>query len=1431
MKNRTTMFLCMVIAVAFVAAGLYVPLAGTHSQAMRASQSSGTLAVRASPLSQVTGTSPLVNGQAPLGQYTLLSENAQFNANAQLSVTVGFKAQPGLQQFVNEVSNPHSLLFRHYLTTAEVGSMFGLNPAAYKIVESYFSSYGLKVTPSSDYLSLQVSGSVAQMESAFHTKLGAYAMQLKSSGDWQPLFGNASGNPGSVETSPVFYVNTQGIDLPSAIARYVSGIVGLSGAMATPNIALPYGISPAGIYADPNNASSLASVNTAQMESASSYAVQNIQDGNFAWMPGYIAQLMGFPDQNYQLLFPSTMHVLTGATNLWNGLSTISSEPDQGQGVTVAVVEVGTLPLSWLQSFGQMVFNNSNQVTSRLSVIPINGANLFDGEIYGWTLETALDIEYIAAMAPMAHIDLVAVPNPDFSSFDMAYQYIAQFLTNGQSPMTSVTITSNSYGAGEIEEALFGSPMYLTVENTLLNALNAVGVTNFFASGDYSSAVYSGQANSAGMPAISTGSTSVGGGMATAYGPGQQEFPVTNQTVVLGYEFVFVPYPPYFLEVPLLGYVAPAQGLASFTYWAYGFGLGGTYSGDVGGGYGQSITETQPWWQNALDTYTTGAMIDPVISGSAAFNMTVWTGYWNFFYGGTSFATPISAGEWALIEEQANAAFGNPAMGNINPLLFASHNAYEAGVSSFHYDPFVPMMPMGTGYTWGPVNSFNWYYYNLSIEEPADPILPWWFNTLYNPAGSGWNYLQGLGMMNVGVLDSELVGQTPSTQHALLNQPFSVLMVTSSGLMPITTLTAGTTYTFQIVLANGQSGGYYNVVTYSDNPNNGMYGGGMLSMLQTNGNGQFTYTPMWNNATPAAAGSSYGYFMVTSVGSSDWSFQPFAVVQPMLTSGNLTLGVVNPYGQLASGSVEVTMFTTGQTGYYNLWGLGPAEVMLNGTPVADAVVTETSVNVSEFQFEDPTMPFSSYAPGVTLGTWLTDLRGNSVFWTDALLAELNGALYTQVVTLQASYRGLTSNLVTVFIEPQSGSFFPAVTLNSAGTALVGNIYFNEMKDVNYVNVSIGSMPGQYVNVTFPPVYYDSNSGIWMSGVTDGVIPINFTNLPPAGTPINLTLVAEGANDLSLSYSFFGFSFIIQDVQNPMFWTWYDPISNLGPAPTAVLSTGAPNIASGIVNLAYAGSWAAGKYSGQLTVSSADGTTVLATGLTTGTYALNTSAFMDGFYTVTYTVMTSTGLKASSALTFYFDNQQASLNALVAKLQNELTAAQTKIQTLQNELSSDTTTISTLQSQLSQLDATISSLQNELSTVNANYNATEAQLQQTKATVGSQQSTITSLEAQLSADSSTISTMTTQITSLKSQVAQLQGELNARKNFVAPAWYDVFGGMGAILLGIIAAAGLVVGLLVGMRSRKARKSGNSVTATNLLFAVPSQKTMTLYRKLR
>ncbi|WP_393971530.1 hypothetical protein OXIME_000089 [Oxyplasma meridianum] len=92
----------------------------------------------------------------------------------------------------------------------------------------------------------------------------------------------------------------------------------------------------------------------------------------------------------------------------------------------------------------------------------------------------------------------------------------------------------------------------------------------------------------------------------------------------------------------------------------------------------------------------------------------------------------------------------------------------------------------------------------------------------------------------------------------------------------------------------------------------------------------------------------------------------------------LTLSVTGAYGNLETSVEQIPMFTIHTTGNYNLFP--SATVMLNGVPIANAVISQVAVNVNySFPEGDPTLSPAYYAPGVTINHFLTDYRGNGEF--------------------------------------------------------------------------------------------------------------------------------------------------------------------------------------------------------------------------------------------------------------------------------------------------------------------------------------------------------------------------------------------------------------------------------------------------------------------
>jgi subtilase family serine protease len=93
-----------------------------------------------------------------------------------LSVDVQLKMQnqPGLLQYAAMVSDPHSGLYRHFLTPQEIGARFGASQSDYNTIVAYFAKYRLGVASWPQRLSMVVSGKQSDLEAAFGTKFGVY---------------------------------------------------------------------------------------------------------------------------------------------------------------------------------------------------------------------------------------------------------------------------------------------------------------------------------------------------------------------------------------------------------------------------------------------------------------------------------------------------------------------------------------------------------------------------------------------------------------------------------------------------------------------------------------------------------------------------------------------------------------------------------------------------------------------------------------------------------------------------------------------------------------------------------------------------------------------------------------------------------------------------------------------------------------------------------------------------------------------------------------------------------------------------------------------------------------------------------------------------------------------------------------------------------
>jgi hypothetical protein len=310
--------------------------AGAAGVAPSTSHSSALVAVAAAP--RLPAGARVVGSVAP---------TAELNG----AVALALPDQQGVTQFIDETSNPHAAMYRHYLAPGQFASRFGPSGATIAAVEHQLTTDGLQVSGlSSNDLLVQFKGSAAAVESAFHTGLEKVHL--------------ADGSIGQATTSSV--------RIPASIAGDVVAVVGLDQlvketagpvpAAATPHARTPAAAAPAtsggGPVACPDALAEQATGALTDQQIASSYGV----DG------------------------------LYGASDLAGGQ-------------TVDIYELEPFELSDIATFDKCYFGTDN--TSNITVTSVDGG---PGTGYG-SAEAALDVEDVSAVAPDAKIDVFEGPN------------------------------------------------------------------------------------------------------------------------------------------------------------------------------------------------------------------------------------------------------------------------------------------------------------------------------------------------------------------------------------------------------------------------------------------------------------------------------------------------------------------------------------------------------------------------------------------------------------------------------------------------------------------------------------------------------------------------------------------------------------------------------------------------------------------------------------------------------------------------------------------------------------------------------------------------------------------------------------------------------------------------------------------------------------
>jgi subtilase family serine protease len=338
----------------------------------------------------------------------------------------------------------------------------------------------------------------------------------------------------------------------------------------------------------------------------------------------------------------------------------------------------------------------------------------------GWSGEATLDIEWSYAIAPLAHIILLAVP-PAETEGVQGFPNLFKAISGEIQATPPGTVFSMSFGV--TEQTFGGAAAQQSAKfDSVMQAGNAKGDTFFASSGDNGTTGVAKQAKqtatypyaTVGWPTSSPYVTSAGGTQ-LQYG---WTWDPTSDT----------PYLPDGSQNPAYFNYSDTPGSNLNAVWNESFLPAAT-------GGGPSTIYSRPSWQTSVLPTAGNHRLVPDISWNAAVNggvlvyITAYPTYqrpgWHS-YGGTSAASPQLAALTALAAQQ-RAAANKPPLGNINAQLYANPSWFTD----------VDQVHEGTAAS-GQLVDNNLWQFNADGSVSPDPVHGW-------PTTGGYDMTTGLG--------------------------------------------------------------------------------------------------------------------------------------------------------------------------------------------------------------------------------------------------------------------------------------------------------------------------------------------------------------------------------------------------------------------------------------------------------------------------------------------------------------------------------------------------------------------------------------------------------------------------------------------------------------------------------------------------------------
>jgi hypothetical protein len=527
-------------------------------------------------------------------------------AHSRLSLTVVLAPRnpAGLAAFASAVSTPGSPSYRHYLSVHQFAARFGSTAASIAAVRATLASDGLSVgRPATDGLSVPVSGSAAAVSRAFHVSLHSFR-----------------GRSGLR-----FYANVGEPRVPARLRGIVSDVLGLNDLPA----AIPEG---------------LVAIRGKSQPSVARAAASSPFAGGLGPTPCAAASAFAATTDGEH-----TINQIAQAYRI-DGLY---ADDDFGQGTTIALYETEGYPSEATDIPTYESCFGTSGITPAITYVESSGGP----GAYTPTAETAVDIENIIGLAPMAKIIVYQGPNDYPGTYDTLMQIV--------DAKPAAQVINDSWG--ECESAAGNMP---SDENPLLEQADAEGQTFVTSSGDRGS-------EGCVPPDCSTGAGSSCDTWSPANpGPLEVDDPASQPYATsVGATEITTPGPP------------PSETVWSQLYWgASGGGLSRlwampAYQANSGApGVINSYSSGTPCSQNTGDDCR--EVPDVSVAGAPEQGYVIfWNGVW-WAAGGTSTSAPVWAALIALADASGLPGCQGTPLGFVNPLL------YEVAAGVWHADAF-----------------------------------------------------------------------------------------------------------------------------------------------------------------------------------------------------------------------------------------------------------------------------------------------------------------------------------------------------------------------------------------------------------------------------------------------------------------------------------------------------------------------------------------------------------------------------------------------------------------------------------------------------------------------------------------------------------------------------------------------------------------------